>query len=64
MTILYGFLVYALLLSLALAAAGYRSRAVTLGMAPRERPKRILVVGSTGERVAGWSHRRSSAASR
>jgi len=42
------FVLYAIALSVALARAGHRSRAVPSGGAPRGRPTRVLIVGATG----------------
>ena len=48
MVLLALFLSYAIVLSLALARAGYRLRPTTTSAASRARPSRILVVGATG----------------
>ena len=48
MTFLLLFIVYAVALSVALAFAGHRSRVVVSADLPRDRPKRILIVGATG----------------
>lgn len=48
MTLLLLFIVYAAVLSAALARAGYWSRAAAPTEAPRHRPRRILIVGATG----------------
>jgi putative NADH-flavin reductase len=49
-TVLLIFIAYALLLSAALAAAGYGSSASSAGTptAPRKAPERILIIGATG----------------
>src|SRR5712692_4946670 len=48
MKLLLLFILYAIALSAALARAGYRSRVVPSGDAPRNRPTRVLIVGATG----------------
>ncbi len=48
MTFLLVFVAYSLLLSIALARAGYRSGNEPSAGAPRPRPQRILIVGATG----------------
>jgi putative NADH-flavin reductase len=48
MTLLFLFIVYAIALSAALAAAGHRSRPVRANGKLRDRPMRVLIVGATG----------------
>ena len=48
MTFLLLFVVYAIALSAGLARAGYRSLGDPSDGAPRNRPRRILIVGATG----------------
>ncbi|MGB5159728.1 MAG: SDR family oxidoreductase [Thermoanaerobaculia bacterium] len=48
MTITLWFLAYAIILSAALAQAGYRSQNVDSESAPHSRPVRVLIVGATG----------------
>jgi putative NADH-flavin reductase len=48
MTILFLFLMYAIVLSTALGWAGYRGRVAPSGGASRSNPSRILIVGATG----------------
>jgi len=48
MTTLLVFLAYAIVLSVALARAGHRSQATLSSGAPRQGPRRILIVGATG----------------
>ena len=48
MTLVLLFVSYAILLSLALARAGHRSRKAPSGGARRDHPTRILIVGATG----------------
>jgi len=48
MTFLLVFMLYASVLSIALARAGHRSQAATSSGAPRHAPARILIVGATG----------------
>jgi len=42
------FLAYAIVLSVALARAGHRSKAASSGRAQRQAPRRLLIVGATG----------------
>ncbi|MBI4547095.1 MAG: SDR family oxidoreductase [Ignavibacteriae bacterium] len=42
------FILYAIALSVGLARAGHRSRVVPSSGAPRNRPRRVLIVGATG----------------
>ncbi|MBC7975522.1 MAG: NAD(P)H-binding protein, partial [Myxococcales bacterium] len=48
MTLLLLFLAYAVILSAALARAGYRSPTATSSGGPRHPPARVLIVGATG----------------
>ena len=48
MTLLLGFIVYAVALSVALARAGFWSQAAPSSGAPRHPPARVLIVGATG----------------
>jgi len=48
MTLLLLFIAYAVVLTVALARAGHRSRRAPSGAAPRPRPTRLLIVGATG----------------
>lgn len=48
MTILLLFVAYAIVLSVALAQAGYRSQRAPSSAVPRRHPSRILIVGATG----------------
>ena len=48
MTLLFLFLAYAILLSVALARAGHRSQIAPVSGAPRRQPARVLVIGATG----------------
>jgi uncharacterized protein YbjT (DUF2867 family) len=48
MTLLFLFLLYALVLSVGLARAGHRGRTARTARAPGHRPTRILIVGATG----------------
>jgi len=48
MTLFLLFATYAVILSAALARAGFRSQSAASSGAPRDRPARILIVGATG----------------
>jgi putative NADH-flavin reductase len=48
MTLLLLFISYAIVLSAALALAGYRSQTTPSSGAPRRQPSRVLIVGATG----------------
>jgi putative NADH-flavin reductase len=48
MALLLLFILYAIVLSVGLARAGHRSHIVPSGVAPRNRPARVLIVGATG----------------
>jgi putative NADH-flavin reductase len=48
MALLSLFALYAITLSVVLARAGYRSRVIPSGGAPRKPPARILIIGATG----------------
>jgi len=48
MTVLLAFLAYAVILAIALAFAGHRSRAASSRGPARARPGRVLIVGATG----------------
>jgi nucleoside-diphosphate-sugar epimerase len=48
MTLLLLFMSYAIVLSAALARAGYRSQTAPSSERPRHRPSRVLIIGATG----------------
>ena len=48
MTLVLLFVAYAVILSAALARAGFRSQSAVVPGTPRDRPARILIVGATG----------------
>jgi uncharacterized protein YbjT (DUF2867 family) len=48
MSVFLLFMAYAIVLSVALARAGHRSKAASSVGAPRQAPRRILIVGATG----------------
>jgi uncharacterized protein YbjT (DUF2867 family) len=48
MTVFLLFVAYALILTAALARAGYRSRPASAGGSSRQQPSRLLIIGATG----------------